>query len=101
MKQVSCEGEGYLAGGFFMWNETPGGGYDHSVFGFSAGDVLIKGLESMEQMALFARDNAAVSEEVAASSEQQLIGIEEISTSAQALTELAQELQLGIAKFKY
>ncbi|MER2111086.1 hypothetical protein [Solibacillus isronensis] len=42
-----------------------------------------------------------VSEEVAASSEQQLIAIEEISSSAQALTELAQELQLVIAKFKY
>jgi methyl-accepting chemotaxis protein len=42
------------------------------------------------------RGNVAASEEVAASAKQQLAAIEEISVSAQSLTQMAEELRLVI-----
>jgi methyl-accepting chemotaxis protein len=57
-------------------------------------------VELMQSVASVAEQNAAASEEVSSATEEQTASMEEIGASANTLANLAQDLQLVVAKFK-
>jgi methyl-accepting chemotaxis protein len=57
-------------------------------------------LDALEKLSAIAEENAAATEQVSASMEEQSASIEEIAGSSESLSELAQNLQAIIGKFK-
>lgn len=58
-------------------------------------------LSMIESLLSISEENAAATEEVAATVEEQTASMEEISNASNALTKLAEEMQMSITKFKY
>ena len=56
--------------------------------------------DTLQNLAAIAEENSASTEEVSAAMEEQTANIEEISNASARLSELAQNLQAVIAKFK-
>lgn len=55
---------------------------------------------SANELAVIAKESSATSEEVAATTEEQLASMEEITMASKSLTDMAEELQLIIDRFK-
>lgn len=60
-----------------------------------------KVITTTNNIARSALENVAVSQQVAVSSEEQLASMDEISTSAESLSLMAEDLKVLIAKFRY
>lgn len=58
-------------------------------------------IEVIQSLSAISEENAATTEEVSASVEEQASSMAEISNASEALSKLAEEMQDGIAKFKY
>lgn len=55
----------------------------------------------IESLSAIAEENAAGTEEAAASVEEQTASMEQIASTSEALAKLAEEMNIGVAKFKY
>ncbi|QUH19599.1 methyl-accepting chemotaxis protein [Alkaliphilus sp. B6464] len=58
-------------------------------------------IQVIQSLSAISEENAATTEEVSASVEEQASSMAEISNASEALSKLAEEMQDGIAKFKY
>jgi len=74
---------------------------DISLYSEDMDDKKNEIVKVVENLSAIAEENAASTEEVSASTEEQTAAMEEIASATENLSQLAQELQLSINRFKY